>query len=302
LTIGTAPVKSQESYFFVYLLDKRHPEKYKKLTLVYICLMLKKLSKNIPRQARLSDRIGNELKRMILDGELKRGVKLPTEERIAGELKVSKVTVREALKNLESEGLIEKRRGSHGGSFVAHPGTEKMGEWVGNYFRVGMITPEELVDFRQTLEPAMAALAAERRTEEDLKAIKAVIDDIDQGVGRGEASTPKALEFHRLIGEACHNRLISMVMEALVKMFEEILAKVTLTLDDAEYDLDHCRKIYQYLVQSEKDKAHDLMMDHFKTLAEIVGRQKKTFQEKHGPAPTRKKTSPRPLKARKHGS
>jgi DNA-binding FadR family transcriptional regulator len=57
-----------------------------------------------------------------------------------------------------------------------------MGEWVVNYFRVGLITPEELVDFRQTLEPALAALAVERRTKKDLEAIRALIDEIDQGV------------------------------------------------------------------------------------------------------------------------
>ena len=73
-------------------------------------------------------------------------------------------------------------RGIHGGSFVAHPGSDKMGEWEVNYFRVGLITPEELVDFRQTLEPALAALAVERRTKKDLEAIRALIDEIDQGV------------------------------------------------------------------------------------------------------------------------
>ena len=234
--------------------------------------MLKSLGKKIPRQARLSDQIGDELKGMILRGELKRGVKLPTEEQLAGHLKVSKVSVREALRNLETDGLIEKRRGIHGGSFVAHPGSEKMGEWVVNYFRVGMITPEELVDFRQTLEPALVALAVERRTDKDLRAIKDLIDEIDQGVRRGKASTPKAVEFHRLIGEACHNRLITMVMEALVKVFEEILAKVPLTLEDARYDLDHCKKIYGYLVQRKKKKAKDSMIDHFRTLAKIIQR------------------------------
>jgi GntR family transcriptional repressor for pyruvate dehydrogenase complex len=242
--------------------------------------MLKNLEKAIPRQARLSDQIRDELKRMILEGELKRGVKLPTEEQLAGQLKVSKVSVREALRNLETEGLIEKRRGIHGGSFVAHPGSEKMGEWVVNYFRVGMITPEELVDFRQTLEPALVALAVERRTDKDLRAIKAVIDEIDHGVSRGKKSTPKAVEFHRLIGEACHNRLISMVMEALVKVFEEILAKIPLTLDDAKYDLEHCKKIYGYLVVSNKKKAQDLMIDHFKTLAKIIQREKKGGRKK----------------------
>jgi len=242
--------------------------------------MLKNLKTVVIPRPRISDQIGDELKRLILRGDLKRGVKLPTEEQLAGQLKVSKVSVREALRNLETEGLIEKRRGVHGGSFVAHPGSEKMGEWVVNYFRVGMITPEELVDFRQTLEPALIALAVERRTDKDLEAIKAIIDEIDQGVRRGKASTPKAVEFHRLIGEACHNRLISMVMDALVKVFEEILAKVPLTLDDAKYDLEHCKKIYETLVQSEKRKAQDLMIDHFKTLAKIIQREEKSGRKR----------------------
>ena len=242
--------------------------------------MLKNLEKIVAPRSRISDQIRDELKRMILEGELKRGVKLPTEEQLAGRLKVSKVTVREALRNLETEGLIEKRRGARGGSFVTHPGSEKMGEWVINYFRIGMITPEELVDFRQTLEPALVALAAERRTDQDLRAIKAVIDEIEKGIRRGKASTPKAVEFHRLIGEACHNRLISMVMEALVKVFEEILAKIPLTLEDAKYDLKHCKKIYGYLVQGKKKKAQDLMVDHFKTLAKIIERGKKSGRKR----------------------
>jgi len=242
--------------------------------------MLKNLEKIVVPRMRISDQIRDELKRMILEGELKRGVKLPTEEHLAGQLKVSKVSVREALRNLETDGLIEKRRGARGGSFVAHPGTEKMGEWVINYFRIGMITPEELVDFRQTLEPALVALAAERRTDKDLRAIKSVIDEIEKGIRRGKASTPKAVEFHRLIGEACHNRLISMVMEALVKVFEEILAKISLTLEDAKYDLKHCKKIYGYLVQGKKKKAQDLMIDHFKTLAKIIERGKKSGRKR----------------------
>jgi DNA-binding GntR family transcriptional regulator len=65
-----------------------------------------------------------------------------------------------------------------------------------------------------------------------------------------------------------------MVMEALVKVFEEILAKVPRTLEDAEYDLDHCKKIYETLVQRKKGKAQGLMIDHFRTLAKIIERGK----------------------------
>ena len=244
--------------------------------------MMKSLEKVTLSRLRISDQLTDALKSMILDGELKPGAKLPSEAQIAEQLHVSKVTVREALRDLETDGLLEKRRGFHGGSFVAHPGSEKMGEWVINYFRIGAITPQELVEFRQILEPAFVALAVERRSDEDLRAIKVIVDEIEEGIRRGQASTPKAIEFHRLVGEACHNRLISVVMEALVKVFEEILAKIPLTLEDAKYDLEHCKKIYDYLVQREKKKAQDLMVDHFKTLAKIIERNEKGAPRQRG--------------------
>ena len=71
---------------------------------------------------RVSDRIKNTLKQSILNGEFKPGEKLPREDQLAASFKVSKVSVREALRDLEGEGIIEKRRGIHGGNFVAQPG------------------------------------------------------------------------------------------------------------------------------------------------------------------------------------
>jgi DNA-binding FadR family transcriptional regulator len=263
--------------------------------------MLKDLETFILRGTRISDQIRDVLKRMILEGELKPGVKLPPEEQIAGQIKVSKVTLREALRHLETEGLIEKRRGVHGGSFVVHPGPEKMGESVINYVRVGMISPEELVDFRLILEPALVALAAERRTDGDLKAIHKVIEEIQEGLRQGRPSRSKALEFHRLIGEACHNRLISMVMEALVRVFREILDKIPMTLADGEEDLVSCERIYDSLVQRKRKKAQDLMVGHFRTLAKIIERHKKDLRKKHVPTPTKKRTPSQAKRMRKYG-
>ncbi len=231
---------------------------------------MKSLEKQVIRKERVSDQLRDILKRMILDGEVSRGVKLPTEEQFARQFQVSKVTVREALRNLETEGLIEKRRGVYGGSYVAHPGSEKIGEWVVNYLRLGTITNDDLVDFRRLFEPSLVELAAERRTEQDLAAIRAVIEEIEEGVRTGTVGTPKAIEFHRLIGDACHNHLVSMVMNALVKVFEEILARIPFTMDDAKYDLQHCRDIYHSLLQGKKTEARNLMTEHFDRLAEIV--------------------------------
>jgi GntR family transcriptional repressor for pyruvate dehydrogenase complex len=231
-------------------------------------------------RTRVSDQVKKVLKQAMMEKKLKPGDKIPTEEKMAKQFKVSKVTVREALRDLESEGLIEKKRGLYGGSFISHPGSEKIGEWVINSFRTGAITPEELVDFRQILEPALVTLAVERRTEEDLRVIHFIIKEIEEGILRGKPNRSKAIEFHRLIAEACHNRLISMVMEALVNVFIEILSKIPMTLEDAKVDLDYCRRTYNYLACRNKNKAHDLMINHFKTLAQIIERPQRNHRKK----------------------
>jgi DNA-binding FadR family transcriptional regulator len=227
------------------------------------------------RQERLSDQVKHHLKQAILDGNFKPGDRLPPEDQIAENFQVSKVTAREALREMETEGLIEKRRGIHGGSFVSQPGSEKMEQVVINYYRFGGLTPEELVEFRQILEPALVALAAERRTKDDLKAIKANIEEVEADISRGRQNQPKAIEFHRLIADACHNRLISAVMEALVQVFLEILSEIPMTLEDARGDQEYNKKFYEYLIHGRKDEARKLMITHFNTLNAIIERCKK---------------------------
>ena len=226
------------------------------------------------RQDRLSDQVKNHLKQAILDGKFGVGDKLPSEGQIAAMFKVSKVTAREALREMETEGLIEKRRGIHGGSFVAQPGSDKIGQVFNNYYQFGTLTPEELVEFRQILEPALVALAVERRTEEDLAAIKANIEAVETSISHGKQNQPKAIEFHLLIANACHNRLISAVMEAMVQVFLEILSQIPFTLEDAKGDLEYNKQFYEYLLNGNKEKARNLMKTHFNTLAGIVARWK----------------------------
>jgi len=227
------------------------------------------------RQNRLSDQIKDILKKLIIDGELKPGDKLPPEDQIAEQFKVSKVTAREALREMESEGLIEKRRGIYGGSFIAQPGSDKMGQVVINYYRFGGLTLEELVEFRQILEPELVALAAERRTEEDLQAMQTNIQEVEEAINKGKPNQAKGIDFHRLIANACHNRLISTVMEAFVKVFLEILSKVPMTIEDARGDLEYSKKFYEYLLHGQKKKARKLMITHFNTLSEIIEHSKK---------------------------
>jgi GntR family transcriptional regulator, transcriptional repressor for pyruvate dehydrogenase complex len=220
--------------------------------------------------SRLSDWVKDLLKQAVWQGDLKPGERLPVEKEIARKLKVSKVTVREALREMESEGLIEKRRGMYGGSFVAEPSLSKMLDQVTNYYHTGGITLQELVEFRRILEPTLVAMAAERRTEEDLEKIRENMAAFEQSLDAGEMDHALAIEFHRLIADACHNPLVSAVMAALAGVFAEILDQVPMRVEDARIDLDYCKKFYDCLVHGRKEKARRLMQEHFDTLETIV--------------------------------
>ena len=227
------------------------------------------LKKATIRKERISDQLKSILKQSILEGRLKPGDKFPPEVEIASLYKVSKVSAREALRELETEGLIHKKRGVFGGSFVAEPGSEKMVGVVTNSYLFGGITASELSEFRRILEPGLARLAAERRTEADLSAMAACLAEIEASIDAGLPDQTKAIEFHRLIADACKNRFISSLMEALVKVFQQVLAK-TPEIRNAKQDLEYNRLFYRYIREQDGTSAARLMKDHFDTLDGII--------------------------------
>jgi GntR family transcriptional repressor for pyruvate dehydrogenase complex len=238
--------------------------------------------KNVELQhKRLSDQVKDVLKQAILDGHFKQGDKLPPEDQVAKKFKVSKVTAREALREMESEGLIEKRRGIYGGSFVAQPGSDRMGQVVINYYHFGGMTVEELVEFRKILEPTLVTLAAERRTDEDLQTMRANIEELEESLSQGNPNRPKSIDFHRLIANACHNRMVSTVMESVLKVFEDILSKVPMNLEDARGDLEYNKMFYKYILNRQKEEVMELMTAHFNTLMDFIDRNRSGDHENH---------------------
>ena len=222
---------------------------------------------------RLSDKIKNELKRSILDGTYKPGDKFPPETEIARQYEASKVSAREALRELETEGLIEKRRGIFGGSFVAQPGPDKLVAVIDNAFQFGDVTVTSLAEFRKILEPGLARLAAERRTEQDLAIMEEYLQAIQVSIDAGDPDQTKAVGFHRLIADACHNPFISALMEAVMNVFQQVLAKEP-DLETAQKDIQYNRQFYHLIKNREGEKAELLMKDHFDTLAEIIEKRR----------------------------
>lgn len=168
----------------------------------------------------------DQVRRAIQIGRFLPGEKLPTERELAGQLGVSRMTVREAMCVLQGEGLIETRRGRAGGAVVisaeASPAEQRQ------LLRRRLAELENVFDYRLAVEPAAASLAAQRRTNADLARLRDAMDTLNAlaaGADHSEVSPPSRFfaidaEFHHRIALATRNPLlIKAVDDARAAMF-----------------------------------------------------------------------------------
>lgn len=157
--------------------------------------------------------LADELRADITSGRLQPGERLPPEPELCVKTGVSRSTVREALRLLASQHLIVTTRGVTGGSFVAHPDAEQIGDGLSTGFTLLTNTPgiglADLLELRRAFEVPAAGLAAARRTEEHLLEIRGtffdpLIDDLDTMMLAHAA-------FHMAVVKASGNPLFELV-------------------------------------------------------------------------------------------
>jgi DNA-binding FadR family transcriptional regulator len=136
-----------------------------------------------------------------------------------------------------------------------------------------------LTEFRQFVEPGVAELAALRRTDEDIKALQANIDYCEKVTSEGKIELAKHLEFHRLLANACHNKLISGFMEAVTKVHEDLFGKLKLTSDVGIQDLEYNKKFLECLVHRDRDRIRKLMVSHFDIFKELYDSNQSQSEE-----------------------
>ncbi len=116
---------------------------------------------------RIAEIVADELRRQIIDGELADGDLLPRQEVLVEQFNVSLISLREALRILETEGLVSVRRGNRGGAIVHAPAKTSAAYMLGLLLQSESVEVADLGMALQELEPACAALAAQRRDRAD---------------------------------------------------------------------------------------------------------------------------------------
>ena len=168
------------------------------------------------------DVLADRLQQQILGGAYPPGSALPTERELVAGTGLSRGSVREALRILEAQGLIETRAGRYGGSVVSRPTDALLASHINLFAKGRSVALSALVEARQALEPMVAYLAARNRTDEDLKALTLISDRLDDAA---ESDVPRFLEenanWHSALAVASHNDLLRAFMSSISDLMLE---------------------------------------------------------------------------------
>jgi DNA-binding FadR family transcriptional regulator len=181
------------------------------------------------KKQKASDLIVEEIWKMILEGKLKPGDRLPPEFKLVERFQVSKVTLREALQTLETYGHITRKRGPGGGSVVLDLAPTMGISMLANYMSLSNLRLGDLMQARTLIEPAIAETAARTITAQGVQRLNRILEEHEEDY-KTHGGSKRGWEFYILLAELTGNRLLKVIEELLIRLFMD--AEFALSIGD----------------------------------------------------------------------
>jgi GntR family transcriptional regulator, transcriptional repressor for pyruvate dehydrogenase complex len=217
-----------------------------------------------------SDVLADNLRERILHGDFPEGTALPPERELVNQTRMSRTTVREALRILEVQGLVRIKTGRAGGAFVYRPGEESMADTVNLLIRGRQIRIPALLETREAIEPFCAQLAAKRRTDDDLRRLEAANEAIAADGTLAEFLQAN-VDWHVAVAVASHNELLTGFMLALSRSIYASTDNRGFVDDDVrQTTLRAHRAVTKAIKAQDPDAARRRMSRHVHSYAEAV--------------------------------
>ena len=216
------------------------------------------------RTPKAAEHLRQRLQEMIVREGKRPGDRISSEGELIAQLGHSRATVREALRMLESDGVIILRQGSKGGVFVAEPKKNRLSPMLKTYLEFGHIAPKDLLEVRRELETGAARLAAVNHTDEDLTHLEESIDRLATLSNNSNAAAQENIRFHYLIVEAAHNPLLTMLVGALHQLMYAPTLAVTYDHARVVTAVQMHRRIHAAIKSGDPAQAQAALHKHLK--------------------------------------
>ncbi|NFM79394.1 FadR family transcriptional regulator [Clostridium botulinum] len=215
------------------------------------------------KNAKVYEQVIEQIKTMIISGNLQKGDKLPSERELVDQLKVSRTSIREALRALEIVGLIKCKQGE--GNFIRDNFDNSLFEPLSLVFMLERSNKEDIIEVRRIIEVEAAALAAKRITKDQLKKLEYIIYEFKNSEDE-KILVNLDKNFHYEIAQASNNFILLNIINSCSALIDSLIKnaryKIMKNVENKKELVDQHEKIYLALKEKDSELASKLMKEH----------------------------------------
>jgi len=216
----------------------------------------------IERGSTLANRVTRQMEHLIVEGYLKPGDRLPAERELAQQFGVSRTVVREAVRALVAKGLLEVRPGS--GTVVSSPTRDAVTQSMSLLLRTAQleIDYDKVHEIRRILEVEIAALAAQRRTPQDLERMEEILREASEIEGDRNCFAECDVAFHAALARATRNELFSVLLDSVVDIMLKVREMGFSVPGTPARAFRYHQAILEQIKAGDPDRARQAMREH----------------------------------------
>jgi GntR family transcriptional regulator, transcriptional repressor for pyruvate dehydrogenase complex len=219
------------------------------------------------KKTRVAEEVADRIRVLMLDGTFPPGEPLPSERHLAERFGVSRGSIRDALRTLETIGLLETRHGQ--GTFPHELSVDRLVAPLASVMAYRSDLQDELLDVRRMFEPAVARAAAQRATEEDLADLQRILDAQRQKLKDGQSAIVEDTAFHAVLARSTRNRVVMSIMATLNDLLVESRTQSLNQQGRPARSIDGHEAVVSALRLHDADAASRAMYSHIDQIADI---------------------------------
>ena len=219
------------------------------------------------KKTKLHEQIVNQIQALIDKGRLKNGDQLPPERELAKIFQVSRHSVREAIRILEQKKVLISRPGS--GTYIIPDDESVVIDFLATAINREKNTLAEIFQFRELLEPQIAALAARNATQADHEVLQEIVER-QRNEQMSDVANTLDQEFHLALARATGNTVLLQIVELLGHIFIKSRHEYSLSAHRKRLSLHGHQKIVKAIQEAKPEEARKLMSAHLCEIREIV--------------------------------